>query len=480
MRIERVSKANQSARDFKEILMSVAAQEGVVDSVIDQRQVMGAVVASCLGWALDLFDLFVLLYVAPVIGRLFFPSEHAMLSLAAVYASFAVTLLMRPLGSAWFGSYADRNGRKGAMIFAVVGVGVSTAAFGLLPTVMQVGLAAPLLFLALRLIQGVFVGGVVASTHTIGTESVAPKYRGAVSGLIGGGGAGIGALLASVTYLTMSAAFPGDLFDVWGWRCMFFTGIISSVLGFFIFNSLEESPLWKQLAAEKAAKAALQGTSVRIKVVRSPIRDVFSRDYRSILLVNLLLTIGGGSGYYLTSGYLPTFLKVVSHAPNGVAAAILMVCSVAVVIASVAAGHLSQFIGRKGAFIWIGAVRLIALPGLFLLLPTAHTITMIGFYAVLLSGLGSAGYAPILIFLNERFPTAIRATGTGLSWNIGFAIGGMMPTAVSLVAKDATELPMTLAIFLGVISVIFLIGAFVVPETLGQLQQGAVREADAD
>jgi MFS family permease len=455
--------------------MSVAAQNGAAVPAVDQRQVMGAVAASCLGWALDLFDLFVLLYVAPVVGRLFFPSEHAMLSLAAVYASFAVTLLMRPLGSALFGSYADRRGRKGAMIVAVVGVGLSTAAFGLLPTVAQAGVLAPILFLLLRLIQGVFVGGVVASTHTIGTESVAPKYRGAVSGLIGGGGAGLGALLASVTFLAMSALFPGDTFDVWGWRCMFFTGIISSVLGLFVFNSLEESPLWKKLAAEKAARATAQVKSAPVEVVRSPLKTLFSRDYRKILFVNLLLTIGGGSGYYLTSGYLPTFLKVVSHAPNGAAAAILMICSVAVVIASIAAGHLSTFIGRKGAFVWIGLIRLVALPALFLLLPTADSIMMVGIYAVLLSALGSAGYAPILIFLNERFPTSIRATGTGLSWNIGFAIGGMMPTAVSLVAKDASQLPMTLAIFIGAISVIFLVGAFVVPETLGKLEGGSAR-----
>jgi len=455
--------------------MSVAAQDGAPVAPVDQRQVMGAVAASCFGWALDLFDLFVLLYVAPVVGRLFFPSEHAMLSLAGVYASFAVTLLMRPLGSALFGSYADRHGRKTAMIIAVVGVGVSTAGFGLLPTVAQVGVIAPIAFLALRLVQGVFVGGVVASTHTIGTESVAPKYRGAVSGLIGGGGAGLGALLASLTYLAMSTLFPGHLFDVWGWRCMFFTGIISSVLGLFVFNSLEESPLWKKLVAEKAAKAAQHGSAA--PVVRSPLRTLFSRDYRSILFMNLLLTIGGGSGYYLTSGYLPTFLKVVSHAPNGAAAAILMLCSVAVVIASVGAGHLSTYIGRKSTFVWIGLIRLVMLPALFLLLPTAHSITMIGVYAVVLSALGSAGYAPILIFLNERFPTSIRATGTGLSWNIGFAIGGMMPTFVSLVATDAAQLPVTLAAFVGAISVIFLVGAFVVPETRGRLDEGSVRRA---
>jgi MFS family permease len=459
-------------------MMSVAAQNSAAVPAVDQRQVIGAVFASCVGWALDLFDLFVLLYVAPVVGRLFFPSEHAMLSLAAVYASFAVTLLMRPLGSALFGSYADRHGRKGAMIIAVVGVGISTALFGALPTVHQIGLAAPIVFLLLRLVQGVFVGGVVASTHTIGTESVAPKYRGAVSGLIGGGGAGMGALLASLTYLLMSSLFPGHQFEVWGWRCMFFTGIISSVLGLFVFNSLEESPLWRKLAAEKAAKAAAQRRDGSVDIVRSPLRTLFSRDFRSILFVNLLLTIGGGSGYYLTSGYLPTFLKVVSHTPNGAAAAILMLCSIAVVIASVAAGHLSTFIGRKSAFVWIGLIRLVALPGLYLLLPTANDIVTLGVYAVILSALGSAGYAPILIFLNERFPTAIRATGTGLSWNIGFAIGGMMPTVVSLVAKETSELPLMLAIFVGAISVIFLIGAFIVPETRGRLDQASVPQRE--
>ena len=81
---------------------------------------------------------------------------------------------MRPVGSAIFGHYADVHGRKGAMLIAIVGVGVSTAAFGLLPTIAQAGVIAPILFLILRLAQGIFVGGVVASTHTIGTESISP------------------------------------------------------------------------------------------------------------------------------------------------------------------------------------------------------------------------------------------------------------------------------------------------------------------
>jgi MHS family proline/betaine transporter-like MFS transporter len=439
--------------------MAVASTHDPLAERDANRHVLRAVIASCVGWSLDLYDLFLLLFVAPVIGRLFFPSEHAMLSLAAVYASFGVTLLMRPLGSALFGNYADVRGRKRAMIASMVGVGVSTALFGALPTVATVGIAAPIMFLLLRLVQGVFVGGVVAATHTIGTESVAPRWRGAVSGLIGGGGAGLGALIASLAFYVMSALFPGDAFDQWGWRCMFFTGIISAVLGITIFSKLEESPMFKKLQEAKSLARAK----------KSPLRTLFSVEYRSILFVNLLLTIGGGSGYYLTSGFLPTYLKVVNKTPAETAGFIMMLSSVAVVITSVASGHLSTLIGRKKTFLWMGVARLFLLPAIALLMAGVTNSVALALYVIVFSMLGCAGFAPILIFLNERFPTAIRATGTGLSWNIGFAIGGILPTFVSLGSPTAAHVPMTLALFLGAISVIFLAGALIVPETLGKL-----------
>ncbi len=225
--------------------MSLATQENtninVPNVTVSRRQMINASIASLLGWSLDLFDLFILLFVAPEIGRLFFPTSIPTLSLAAVYASFAITLIMRPLGSAIFGNLADRTGRKRAMTIAVTGVGISTALFGALPTVMQIGIFASVLFIILRLVQGIFVGGVVASTHTIGTESVPPKYRGFMSGLIGGGGAGLGALLASIVYFIVSAIFPGE-------PSASGAGGLCSLLGFsvpslaFLFSSRWRSP----------------------------------------------------------------------------------------------------------------------------------------------------------------------------------------------------------------------------------------------
>jgi len=348
------------------------------------------------------------------------------------------------------------------MLVAIVGVGVSTAVFGLLPTIAQAGFIAPVLFLIMRLVQGIFVGGVVASTHTIGTESVKPAWRGAMSGLIGGGGAGIGALLASFIFLVTSSIFPGDAFAVWGWRCMFFSGLLSSLLGWFIFRNLEESPFFKEQQKQKAADT--------FQAPRAPVKVLFSKEHRNTLFLNLLITFGGGAGYYLTSGYLPSLLKVVNGVPNNVSSLILMAASVAALLSAVLVGALSDFIGRKKTFLLVGVCMLVLLPLCYLNMARTTDTTTITLYALAIAFLGNAGYAPVLIFLNERFPTAIRASGTGLSWNIGFAFGGMMPTFVSLASAGPAQIPMSLSIFVAVIFAIYLTGAVLIPETKGDFR----------
>ena len=118
--------------------MSTQAIEDDAAPAASGRGTAVAAAASIFGWSLDLFDLFLLLYVAPVVGKLFFPAGEPMLSLAGAYISFSVALFVRPVGSAIFGAYADRNGRRKAMLVAIIGVGFSTAVFGLLPTVAQI------------------------------------------------------------------------------------------------------------------------------------------------------------------------------------------------------------------------------------------------------------------------------------------------------------------------------------------------------
>jgi MFS transporter, MHS family, proline/betaine transporter len=445
-----------------ENIANTSTERPVNDASVKNRQMVRATIASLIGWSLDLYDLFLLLFVATTIGNLFFPASNQTLSLAAVYASFAVTLLMRPLGSAIFGIYADKNGRKKAMTVAIIGAGLCTAAFGLLPTIHQVGVVAAIAFLILRLVQGVFVGGVVASTHTIGTESASPKYRGFMSGLIGGGGAGLGALFASISYSVVTAIFPGEAFDVWGWRVMFFTGIIGSLFGLFIFRSLEESPLWKQLKEENSKGEVSE-------FQKAPLKTFFTKYYK-VLLVNLMIVIGGGSGYYLTSGFIPTFLKVVNKVSASVSSGVLIATSIMTIVAAVLVGHLSEVIGRKKTFLLIGILCLVGLPYFYLSLANSTTTTGIYLNALGLIFLGNAAYAPVLIFLNERFPTSIRSTGTGLSWNMGFAIGGMMPTFVNLASGTVEHIPYTLMYFTIGIYLVYILGSLIIPETKGNLK----------
>lgn len=430
--------------------------------LVQSRKAFMAGLASTFGWALDLFDLFILLYVAPIIGRLFFPSDKPTLSLAAVYASFAVALLVRPLGSAVFGAYADKHGRKRALLISMVGVGLSTAVFGLLPTIHQVGILAPVIFIALRIVQGLFVGGIVASTHTIGTESISPRHRGLMSGLVGSGGAGMGALMASIVYFALSIVFPGERFDQIGWRVMFFSGLISTAFGLIMYKLLDETPSFKKLQAERA-----QQKSAAVHQ-DSPLKTLFASEYRRVLLINLLITFGGGATYYITAGYLPTLLKLVANVPHENTSIILMISSVGTIVGALVFGALSDNIGRKKTFYVLGLLCLVLLPWLFLLIAKPASLAQITLIATTISLLGGAIIAPVMIFLNERFPAKMRASGTGLSWNIGFALGGVMPTVVSLVSTSPQDIPHVLAVTSVLLSLVYLVGAKVSPETQGQ------------
>lgn len=412
-----------------------------------RRQMLTAGVASVLGFGFDLFDLFILLYVASTVGPLFFPTASPTLTLAATFASFGVSLVMRPFGGAVFGAFADRRGRRPTLIVTVVGVGVATALMGALPTYTAIGVLAPAAFIALRLVQGLLVGGMVAATHTLGTETVSQRWRGLVSGLVSGGGAAIGAVIASLVFIVVSSAFPGERFAVWGWRVMFLSGLVASLLSLLVFRVTEESPAWpgELLAAHR----------------------------RRTLLTSFALVVGAGAQYYLTSGYLPTYLGEINHVPPTSRGELLVWTSLSILPASLTAGHLSERFGRRAVFLVTGVVNLVALPGLVMVMAgfgPKDTGALLG-CGLALTVLANASYAAVPIYLNERFPTRLRATATALVWNGGFAVGGLMTTFVSLASPTLAAIPSRLAIFLAGCVALFLVGSVLSPETRGGLDR---------
>ncbi|MBL0748101.1 MFS transporter [Nocardioides baculatus] len=426
------------------------------------KSALPAAFASVAGWAFDLFDLFLLLYVAKAVGQQIFPAESETLSLALVFASFAVSIVMRPAGAAFFGELADRKGRKTIMVTVMAGVGLSTAAMGLVPTYASIGVAAPIIFLILRVIQGLFVGGVTATTHTLGTESVPPRWRGLMSGLIGAGGAGLGAAMASVVFIIVSRFYPGDSFNEFGWRVMFFSGLMGGLLSLFVLRKVEESPMW--LKAQEAAKSGAPAARMRFL-------DLVKGEYRSITLLNIAVAAGGGAMYYLTSGFLPTMLDSVVGMPSGPRGGVLLVSSLVVVVASVIAGEASQRYGRRRTMLTLGAVNIVALPILTLFISRSDpgSTTRIMLAACLLAFLANAAYSPVMIFLNERYPTAIRSRGTAVSWNTGFMLGGLLPTFVNLLSPTVSDIPGRLVAFIIGAAAVFIAAVLWSPETRGRL-----------
>lgn len=436
--------------------------------------------ASAIGWSFDLFDLFILLFIASTLSKVLFPHTSPTLALASVYASFAVSLLLRPLGGAIFGRFADRRGRRRTLVLTVGGVGLATALMGAVPSYAAAGAAGPALFVALRLIQGVLVGGVVASSHTIGTETVPQRWRGLVSGLVGGAGASIGAVLASLLLFGVSAAYPGAAFLHWGWRVMFFSALAAAALALLAMFRLEESPLFAEAQATESSQAAeapaAEARAEGIRARPAP-RRLLGPGYRGVVLTSLAVVFGAGAQYYLTSGYLPTFLGDINGVPTSARSVMLVWASLAILPATLMAGHLSERFGRRRTMITIGAVNIVALPLLVWALAQqsrAATGTIIAL-SVALSFLANAAYAPVVIFLNERFPTAIRATGTAFTWNSGFALGGLMTTFVSLASPSIPEIPSRLVMFIVGCTAVYLLGAWICPETRGALEASGAR-----
>jgi MHS family proline/betaine transporter-like MFS transporter len=183
-----------------------------------------------------------------------------------------------------------------------------------------------------------------------------------------------------------------------------------------------------------------------------------------------MIVIGAGTHYYLTSGFLPTFLNVVNEVPPTTAGKVLVVSNLAVLIAAPLFGHLSEVFGRKRIFLSLGVVNLIIIPFAYLQMAglKADSLAAIYFFAFVLAFFGNAAYAPVLIFLNERFPTHIRASGTALNWNVGFAIGGIMPTFVTLTSPSVEDIPSRVVIFIGAAIILYLVGALLNPETRGK------------
>ncbi|MEX2348116.1 MAG: MFS transporter, partial [Nitrosopumilaceae archaeon] len=237
------------------------------------------IAGSFLGWSLDGYDIVLMLLVISSISQVFFPSEDPIFSLLGTYASYSVSLIMRPFGAAIFGIYGDKFGRKKSMIITILGFSIATFVTGLLPTYAMVGALAPILLILTRLVQGIFTGGEWGSGAVITMESVPKPKRGLLSGFLQSGFS-FGFVLAAIAFQMMTIIFTGEAFIEWGWRILFFTGIIPGFIALFIRFRMDESALW----LEKKQSHKLEKTPLR--------KIVFGKQHRKAFFLCVFVMTG--------------------------------------------------------------------------------------------------------------------------------------------------------------------------------------------
>ena len=400
-------------------------------------------IGSFLGWSLDGYDIVLMLLVIPSISQLFFPSENPVFSIIATFASYTVTLIMRPLGSVIFGVYGDRFGRKRAMIITILGFSLATFSVGLLPTYAVVGMLAPVLLIMIRLIQGIFAGGEWGSGAVLTIESISKQKRGLASGFLQSGFS-FGFLLAAIAFQAITILFPGQAFEELGWRILFFTGIIPGFVALFIRFSMNESPLW----IEKSGKNGLECSPLR-KIVLGP-------EHRKEFVLCAVIITGLVYMYHGSISILPTYLQQFGSFDKAEIAGAMIYATTSSWLGMILTGWLSQKIGRKKSItIFCIASIIVAIPLAITLLQKGQ---MFALFVVVYAFVISTASGPLPAYFSERFPTLLRNSAAGFSYNAGLIFGSWSPLIslyfMSSVSKDLVPVALGINIIIGAVIVI--------------------------
>lgn len=398
-----------------------------------------------------------------VFSTLFFPTKDPSISILIAFATFGAGYAARPLGSIIFGHMGDRLGRKASLMLTLIGMGGSSFLIGLLPTYAQVGLAAPILLVALRLLQGIALGGEWGGAVLLATESATKGVRG-FFGSIPQLGVPIGLVLGTFSFTLISSLTTEAQFMSWGWRLPFLFSAVLIILAIWIRSGIEETPEFKQ-------------KKERGEIVKVPIVNAFKYNKKDILrLIGLKL----GDGFF--NVFLMSFILVYATTHLGysrdVALFALTISCATMLISIPVAGYLSDFIGRKTIYIsGVAAMLLLAIP-YFTMIPKSTTIFYI-MQVLLLGVIWGAIFSTQGTLFSELFPANIRYTGLSLGYQVAAAIVGFGPMLWTEMGAKYGSSPYLFGGFMVAGLVISLVLAIFAPDTrkISQYQdQTEVRE----
>ncbi len=390
----------------------------------ESKDLKQAVRASVVGNVLEWYDFAVYGYMAPIIGRLFFPDDDDWASLLAAFGVFAAGYLARPLGGALFGHIGDKIGRKTSLIVSILAMGASTVAIGLLPDHAQIGAAAAAILVVLRIVQGLSVGGEYTGSIVFVIEHAPQDRRGfyAAYPLIGAVG---GFLLGSLLGALISWVLTQEQLDSWGWRLPFLFGGVIAAVGLIMRRELAESP----------AVTALK------QVETSPVISALRDHWRSILRIVCLL-MAYGIGFYLMFIYAAAFQESRLHFSTGQALEISSINLAIMLFAMQPIAHLSDKLGRKPLLLAAAvAILLFSWPLWWMMHQGSFLFAVLGQagFALIFCTVG-ATMAPTMV---EVLPAGVRCSGVAIAYNLSIGVfGGSAPLVATYLVErthdDAT------------------------------------------
>ncbi|WP_321963067.1 MFS transporter [Paraburkholderia sp. J7] len=382
---------------------------------LSRGMVRRIVFSSSIGNALEWFDFLVYGYFAPMIAKQFFPVHDEWLSTLLAVGTFGISFLMRPLGAIVLGIYGDRKGRKAALTLAIALMMAGTLAMAVMPPYASIGIAAPLLILLARLVQGFAVGGEFGSATAFMVEHSAAKRGYYASWQFASQGAA--AILAASFGGVLAWWLPPEQLQAWGWRVPFFFGLVLGPVGWYIRSHLDETP---EFLANQQAQSTQDAHATK--------EPGLGRQW-----VNLLLAVGivaqSTVGVYILQLYMPMYAVKQLHMAAATSFGVVVLNGGLQFVLSPVMGALSDRIGRIRIMLTTSILLASLTYPMFALLQRHPTL---GWLLVLqgAAGIFKAAYSgPMPALMSEIFPVRVRSAGLSIAYSVGVTLfGGFAPT----------------------------------------------------
>ena len=417
--------------------------------------------ASLVGTTIEFFDFYIYATAAVIIfPYLFFPaSTDPMTATIQSLATFAIAFIARPIGAALFGHLGDRIGRKATLVAALLTMGLSTVAIGLLPTYGQIGIVAPLLLALCRLGQGLGLGGEWSGAVLLATEN-APEGKRAWYGMFPQLGAPIGFILATGSFLLLGAFMSEEAFMSWGWRIPFLLSIVMVAIGLWVRLQVEETPVFQQVE-QNDQKAA------------SPLAEVFKTAWKP-LIQGTFIMVGCYTLFYIVTLWFLSY--GIGSAEEGVGLGIeyptflklQLVCIFGFMLGIPVSAHLADTYGRRPTLgLTSAAIIVYGLSFKWLLNPETFTMVSLGVFLFIGMILMGFIFGPMSAILPELFPSNVRYTGSGIAYNVSSILGAAIAPFIAT-ALNAQYGPKAVGYYLVVVTAISLVAILSAHETKDQ------------